>query len=244
MRIHNDARSLANGLRSMHRHPLQPASEPVFQAYLQEHFTHPEQNALTRPDFIGRATLSSRVVSEGWLNDFLSTDVMDWIEKRWDQAQPLYVQARDEMQDLADKNPSVLEYPVALAEILINMAQAELEQSRPDAALAGFERAQLLLMPLLAGAARNARYRGNLIVTLRAVGVLHPEASRRDESRQALRKLRAQLCEILTQSPQDRETAEQLQQLDETLELLVEVPSAASDTDPGSAAPPEHQHTP
>ncbi len=166
------------------------------------------------------------------------------IQKRWDQAQPLYVQARDEMQDLADKNPSVLEYPVALAEILINMAQAEFEQSRTDAALAGFERAQLLLMPLLAGAARNAHYRGNLIVTLRAVGVLHPEASRRDESRQALRKLRAQLCEILTQSPQDREAAEQLQQLDETLTLLAEVPPAASDTDPGSAAPPEHQHAP
>jgi tetratricopeptide (TPR) repeat protein len=163
-----------------------------------------------------RADLSSRyqlAICRRLLADVRS------IEKRWDEALPLYVQARDEMQALAEKNPSVPEYQFALAEIYINMAQSEFEENHRDAALAAFEQAQQLLVPLAAGAAESVRYRGDLIVTLRAVAILHPEASRRDEARQALQALRAQLQEILQQSPDAREAAEQLEQVDEALRM-------------------------
>jgi hypothetical protein len=146
VRIHNDARSLANGLRSMHRHPLQPASESVFQAYLQEHFTHPEQNALTRPDFIGRATLSARAASEGWLNDFLATDVMDWIEKRWDHSlalpSPDIVSAA---QGLVREAMSWRE-PVAMSELPTRLVSVSSQQLGPAIRLAV---RMLLLFPRL-----------------------------------------------------------------------------------------------
>jgi serine/threonine-protein kinase len=141
------------------------------------------------------------------------------IQECRDVARRLYDQAREEMQTLKEKNPSVPEYQLALAEIYINMAQSEFEQGRRSAAVAAFEQAQQLLERLVAGAAENARYRGDLIVTLRAVAVLHPEATRREGARQALQAVRVRLREISQNSPDARDVNEQLQQVEEALEM-------------------------
>ena len=94
-------------------------------------------------------------------------------------ALPLYAKACKTMTTLAEKNSSVVEYQIALAEIYINLAKAEDEQADRDQAVDHFERAQTLLTPFMTDYVTDARYRHNLIVALEQVARRHPDSARR-----------------------------------------------------------------
>jgi serine/threonine-protein kinase len=132
-------------------------------------------------------------------------------QQRHDEALRLYAQARDVLEPLAEKNPSVTEYQVGAAEVFINIAQMEQERGHAEQSLAAFDRAAALLIPLLADLAPDARYRRNLIIATCAVGELHPNANRRAEALRALEALAEHLPRIAAQSPGAPGAGEQLE---------------------------------
>jgi len=122
-------------------------------------------------------------------------------KKRYGEALSLYAQARDVLEQLAEKNPSVTEYQVGAAEVFISIAQAEQEQGHSDKSLAAFDRAATLLTPLVADLADEVRYRRNLIVALCSVGELHPDPKRRAEVLRILETLHERLRQMVEQTP-------------------------------------------
>jgi len=124
------------------------------------------------------------------------------------------------MEPLARENASVPEYQVGLAEICISLGQVEYDQGRADAAqaplhearaLAAFQEARALLDPLGPLCLEHPRYCRDLIVTLHAVGKLHPDADGRREAIEALDGLRGQLEDLLARSPGAAGVQEHLQ---------------------------------
>jgi tetratricopeptide (TPR) repeat protein len=122
-------------------------------------------------------------------------------KKQHDEALGLYAQARDVLEQLAEKNPTVTEYQVSAAEVFISIAQIEQERGNPDKSLAAFDRAASLLTPLVHDLAEDARYRRDLILTLCTIGELHPEPKRRTEMLNVLKTLHEHLRRIVAQSP-------------------------------------------
>jgi len=136
------------------------------------------------------------------------------------EALPLYRRARDVMEPLARENASVPEYQVRLAEICISLGQVEYDQADDDPAqapshearaLAAFREARTLLEPLGSLCLEHPRYCRDLIVTLHAVGKLHPDAEGRREVIQALDALRRQLEDLRARSPDAAAVQEHLQ---------------------------------
>jgi serine/threonine-protein kinase len=140
-------------------------------------------------------------------------------KKRYDEALGLYVQARDVLEQLAEKNPSVTEYQVGAAEVFMNIAQTEKERGHADNSLAAFDRAASLLIPLIADLAEDTRYRWDLINAARSVGELHPEPSRRAEALRALEAMGEQLQRISARSP-NAAAGEQLKMTQAAIEHL------------------------
>lgn len=116
-------------------------------------------------------------------------------QNRPGDALPQYAKARDAMATLAERNPEVAEYQVTLAEICINLAQAENDAGHQDAAIASVARAQASLTPLLSEHAGNARYRRNLW----AVAKLQADLDRRDEAIGTLKTLQKHLRQLVEQ---------------------------------------------
>ena len=113
----------------------------------------------------------------------------------------MYARARDVMAMLAEKNPSVPEYQMALAEIHFNIGQTEFDLADRPAALVSFEQARTLLLPLLDEHGGDARYRDNLATTSRAVAKLQLETNRRDEARKWLQTLLEHLRKLARRFP-------------------------------------------
>ena len=132
-------------------------------------------------------------------------------KKRPDEALSLYAQARDVLEQLAGKNPSVTEYQVGAAEVFISIAQTEQELGHSDKSLAAFDHAALLLAPLVNDLAEDVRYRRNLIVAICSVGELHPEPKRRAEVLRVLETLREHLQRMAEQTPDVAAVREQLE---------------------------------
>jgi tetratricopeptide (TPR) repeat protein/ribosomal protein S27E len=132
----------------------------------------------------------------------------------------LYQQAQELMRALADKNPSVAEYQVGLAEIYLNIAQAEYELGRSEAAMKSFAQARRILAPLVANYAEVARYRQDFIVSLAAIARLHPEAGQRAEAIGGLESLQRQLREIAGRVPDAEDIPKQVDLLEATLRDL------------------------
>jgi tetratricopeptide (TPR) repeat protein len=141
-------------------------------------------------------------------------------KKRYDDALRLYGQARDLLEQLAEKNPSVTEYQVGAAEVFINIAQTERERGHTDKSLAAFDRAASLLTPLVNDLAEDARYRRNLIIAICSVGELHQEPNRRAEVLHVLETLRERLRQIVAQSPNAAIAREQLKTTEAAIEHL------------------------
>ena len=127
------------------------------------------------------------------------------------------------MTALAEKNSSVVEYQIALAEIYINLAKAEDEQKDPGRAADHFDRAQTLLTPLLTDYATDARYCHNLIVALEQVARRHPDNARRAAATTTLDALHRRLLEIL---PRSSDAAAAKKQLDQIQAILAKLPPA------------------
>ena len=152
-------------------------------------------------------------------------------KKRYDEALSLYAQARDVLEQLAEKNPSVTEYQVGAAEVFINIAQTEQERGHSDKSLAAFDRAALLLTPLVDDLAEDVRYCRNLIIALCSVGELHPEPRRRAEVLHVLETLHEHLRRIVAQSPDATIVREQFEMTKAAIEHLEASPTGGGDPD-------------
>jgi len=128
--------------------------------------------------------------------------------KKYDEALALYAQAREALEKLAEKNPTVAEFQIGAAEVFINIAQLESERGQADRSLAAFDRAARLLTPLIASQAADARFRNDLLLALCSVGELHPDAGRRAEAVGALETLGERLRRIAADSPGAPQAAE------------------------------------
>jgi tetratricopeptide (TPR) repeat protein len=141
-------------------------------------------------------------------------------KKRYDEALSLYTQAREVLEQLAEKNPSVTEYQVGAAEVFISIAQMEQEQGHSDRSLAAFDRATSLLTPLVNDLAEDSRYRGNLIIAACTVGELHPEPARRAEVLHVLKTLHEHLRQTVARSPDATIAREQFETTKAAIEHL------------------------
>ena len=134
------------------------------------------------------------------------------------------------MARLAEKNPGVTEYQIALAEIDLSIGRAEYQQGHLDAALTAFERAQAILTTLLADHADDQRCRHDYIAAMGAVAKLHREAGRRAEAEKTYETLAQQLRQILERNPDLPGVREELKMpqsaLDELRASPVEEPHA------------------
>ena len=147
----------------------------------------------------------------------------------------LYAEAIAILEPLAKKNPSVNDYQIALAEIHINLGQAEFEQGDREAALTSFEQAVAILEPLATVQTEIGRYRRDYIVSLHAVGKLHHDQSRRQKSIIALEKLR----QILEQTDSEQSDAEGLsQQIEMIKSAVLELRSIETKDNPTVPTPP------
>jgi tetratricopeptide (TPR) repeat protein len=141
-------------------------------------------------------------------------------KKRYDEVLRLYAQARDILEQLAEKNPSVTEYQVGAAEVFLNIALIEKERGHSDKSLAAFDRAASLLTPLANDLAEDDRYRRNLIIAICSVGELHPEPRRRAEALHVLETLHEHLRRIVAQSPDATVIREQFETTKAAIEHL------------------------
>jgi tetratricopeptide (TPR) repeat protein len=120
---------------------------------------------------------------------------------RPNEAINLYAKSRDVMASLAEKNPGVTEYHIALAEIDLSIGRAEYQLGHLDSARTAFENAQAILTTLLAEHASDQRCRHNYIAAMGAVAKLHREAGRRAEAEKVYEALAQQLRQILERNP-------------------------------------------
>jgi hypothetical protein len=121
------------------------------------------------------------------------------------------------MNSLAEKNPSVVEYQIALAEIDLNFAKAEDRQKDRAKAAANFQDAVTLLAPLMNEFLGDVRYRYNLIVALDQVTQTHPDRSRREAAVALLRELQARLRQGLPEFADPATAKDHLRLIEATL---------------------------
>jgi eukaryotic-like serine/threonine-protein kinase len=143
---------------------------------------------------------------------------------RPDAAIELYAKSRDLMERLVGQNPSVTGYRVASAEVDLSIGRAEYQQAHADAALAAFERAQVLLTPLLIHHANDQRCRHDYIAASGAVAKLHREAGRRAEAEKSYETLAQQLQQILERNPDMSDVREELKMPQSALDELRQAP--------------------
>ncbi len=120
-----------------------------------------------------------------------------------EDALPLYQAARPIMQSLAEKNPSVPDYQVGLAEIYISLGELEYARGGSEENMLGlFEKAHALLLQLGNRRLEHPRYCSDYIVTLAALYRMHPDAARRRETLGELKQFRDELAQAVEQSPE------------------------------------------
>ena len=137
-----------------------------------------------------------------------------------DSAIGLYAKSRDVMMRLAEQNPSVTEYQIALAEVDLSMGRAEYQPGHLDAALQAFERAQAILTTLMVEHADDQRCRHDYIAAMGAVAKLHREAGRRAEAEKMYETLAQQLRQILERNPELPGVREELKMPQSALDEL------------------------
>jgi tetratricopeptide (TPR) repeat protein len=139
-----------------------------------------------------------------------------------DGAVELYEQARNELRDLALRNPDEPEYAADLAGVEMNLGLQLQLMGEHEPALAEFTAASDQLRVLVAKRAAVPRYRRDLGVALRAAGQLLTELDRRDDARRRLAESKAVLEVLVREHPGDEGFAKDLQL---TLEALEEADS-------------------
>lgn len=100
-----------------------------------------------------------------------------------------YRRAREILEPLAEKNPSVPEYQLELAHVYVNVAGAEGDLHHGEAAVQAAEKADEVLRPLAKSHARNVLY----VTICRGIQVVfaenHPDLKRRAMAQRALEQL-------------------------------------------------------
>jgi serine/threonine-protein kinase len=146
-------------------------------------------------------------------------------QKQWDEAIATYAKARDVLAQLAEKNPSVPEYQVALAAIYFNVGEAEYEAQRHGAALTAYQHAQTLLTPVVADHGENARYRGDFFKTFHAVSRLHNAMGQRPEVVKTVQAFQQHLEQLLQRFPRAADVRKELQWAEKVLAAAQAKPS-------------------
>jgi eukaryotic-like serine/threonine-protein kinase len=118
-----------------------------------------------------------------------------------DEALRLYPIACDYFIWLADRNPDVVEYKAALAGIDLNYGALLHGAER----IASFEGAKSIFSDLTAHYPENARFRRDLAVTLRALGIEQYKAGNVEIARQNIQASVAQLEKLVEEFPNDEE---------------------------------------
>jgi hypothetical protein len=101
----------------------------------------------------------------------------------------LYQAARARLAALAERNPEVTAYRIAMAEIDITMIEAELEQDHEAEALAAALRGYRVLRPLRDACAGSARYRYLVSMVCQALTVLDAPPEIRSEAEKLLAEM-------------------------------------------------------
>ncbi len=102
------------------------------------------------------------------------------------EAIALFQKSREILQSLAEKNPDVPEYQLALAEISIAITHVLFDQGQLHAALDSIDRAEAILTPLAADCGEMARYRTDFTNTWSFIGMYHADPLRRNKALETL----------------------------------------------------------
>ena len=137
-----------------------------------------------------------------------------------EEAVAAFEQARQTMQELTDRNPSVPEYAADLAGIEMNLGLQLNADGEAAGALASMSAAVDRLRALNVAGAASPRQRADLGVALRAAGELLSKLERIDEARKQLHESEQILQQLVREHPGDARYAAELRL---TSELIAEL---------------------
>lgn len=138
-------------------------------------------------------------------------------------AKATYAQALARLETLAWENPFVPAYQHDRATVLMNLGYLESEQAQSIAALAAFQQARDLLLPLTQRFKTTPGYQRDLGATLRALGLELQATNEIEKARAALTQSVTVLRGLVALHPQDAEFAAQLE---ESTNALAALPAA------------------
>jgi tetratricopeptide (TPR) repeat protein len=144
----------------------------------------------------------------------------DDLEKIREQAAGLYQNSCDILRPLAQKNPDVAEYQLALAELYIRMAGVRYEQKNLAAATDSIDQAEEILTRLSADCGDTARYWKDFTGTWTFIGLRHADPSRRGKALEILEAWQKHLEQIAAESPGAVGVQEPLQLTREAIEII------------------------
>jgi eukaryotic-like serine/threonine-protein kinase len=123
-----------------------------------------------------------------------------------DESQRLYGMAHDWFAWLVDRNPDVVEYQAALAGIDLNVGDFK----KGPEAIARFESSTSILGDLVKHYPENARFRRDLAVALRKLGIEQFKSGNLEVGRQNIQASVSQLEKLTDEFPADTDLQEQL----------------------------------
>ncbi|MGD0519272.1 MAG: tetratricopeptide repeat protein, partial [Thermoguttaceae bacterium] len=148
------------------------------------------------------------------------------LKKALEETLALYQQSRDILEPLAQKNPDVTEYQLALAELYIRIAEIQYEQKNLPTAMASIDQAEEILTQLTTDCGDTARYWKDFTGTWSFIGKHHTDPLRRRKALETLETWQQYLEKVAAESPGAAGVQEPLQLTRETIEIIKK-----SDTD-------------
>ncbi len=139
---------------------------------------------------------------------------------QFEEAASLNAAAFDQSSELVRANPSVVEFRVNLARILISQAQTLLHQDQVPTALSGFAAAIQHLDGILEGNVALADVRRDYIKTRQMVAASLYETGRPEEAIAELEGLRTRLLQFLRHLPDDAQLPVQIEQTERALQIF------------------------
>jgi tetratricopeptide (TPR) repeat protein len=123
------------------------------------------------------------------------------LAKKWTDAVGCYRMSLAVLEPLAQKNPAVVEFQLALAELYANLAAAEHDQGSRDAASKSIDRAEEILTRLTPNCGDAVRYVTLFTGAWSYIGMHHTDPLRRQKALATLQAWQKQLEQAVAQSP-------------------------------------------
>ncbi len=144
----------------------------------------------------------------------------------------LYQKSRDILEPLAQKNPDVTEYQLALVELYIRIAEMQYEQKSFPSAMASIDQAEEILTRLTTDCGDTARYWKDFAGTWTFIGVYHTDPLRRSKALETLETWRHYLEQVAAGSPSAIGVQEPLQLTRGAIEIIKKSDSEAEKPPP------------